>query len=151
ACPGVRTACPSLPRRARRRDAGWAWVVSLLVAGPAAAGDGRAPGLLDRLGFRKAAPPPAARPAAPAPRAGAAPGGEGEEDVEDRSKGGRPLEGRREAHTDGGRARERPRVTTPPETVRVAGVPPDFLSPISPPLGFTGRSSIVPRNDPTPD
>src|SRR5215831_11866238 len=89
ACPGVRTECPSRPRRERRRAAGWAWVVSLLVAGPAAAGDGRAPaGLLERLGFRKPAPAaPAARPAAAPAGSGAVPGGEEEEDVEDRTNG----------------------------------------------------------------
>ena len=54
--------------------------------------------------------------------------------------------------SDPGKPLDRPLETKPPAVAPAAAeVPEDFGYPIDPPLGFTGRSSILPRNDPSPD
>jgi hypothetical protein len=127
-------------RRARQRAAVWAGVVSLFLAGPIFAG-GTGPLGLFRMGGAKKAPDaesaPVPRPAPVLATPDVSPGDEDEQQASERSDYGKML--------------ERPLETVPVEQVAREEVPNDFLYPIYPPLGFTGRSSVVPRSDPSAD
>ena len=105
------------------------------------------------------APTAAARPAQAAAGAAAvpvpgslpdilpAPGDQEEQEAAQQGALDRPLDSKDE----GGKILERPLDTAAPETVPTVEVPEDFLFKVDPPLGFSGRSSILPRNDPTAD
>lgn len=57
----------------------------------------------------------------------------------------------REEKTDGGKVLERPLDPSADPALVTADVPPDYAFKREPPLGFTGRSSVIPTVDPSVD
>ncbi len=139
--PGAcRTARPGecLPPRGSHRALVWASVVSLILAGSALAAE-------DVFSQEPAPGGAAASPAAPPDQLPPPGAPDGAEEGEQADPARDPEE------SDPGKLLDRPLETQPIETVAVTEVPPDFLYPIQPPLGFSGKSSIIPRVDPDPD
>jgi hypothetical protein len=120
-----------------RRPALWASVAGLLVAGAAPAGEKDGPPAQAPAAAPALFAPPSALPPLD-PLELPAPGGEESQEAVQQDEGGAKM-------------LERPLDTAPPETVPVVFTTPDELPPVDPPYGFAGRSSILPRNDPTAD
>ena len=122
-----------------------AWVAALILAAPALAGDA-----VKAKGKRKQATAAEQKEQAPTvekteetaevkpeEKTDAPAGSNEEQDLEQKADGGKML--------------DRPIDPVVPRTVETQNVPGDFAYPIDPPLGFTGRSSIIPTTDPSAD
>ncbi|HKB40240.1 MAG TPA: hypothetical protein VKD72_27670 [Gemmataceae bacterium] len=108
--------------------------MSLFLVAPTFAG-GAGPVGLFRFGKDGKAPEPAVSPV-PAQQA----------------PGGAEAQQPADVGSDPRKMLDRPLDSAPPEpAVPTAEVPPDFVYPIYPTLGFAGRSSVEPRSGPTPD
>ena len=119
------------------RPALWASVAGLLLAGAVSATDKDSPAAPPAAGTPGLFQLPPSTATAADPFALPAPGGEEAQQAEQDGGGGKML--------------ERPLDSKPPETVPAAFEAPEEMPPIDPPLGFSGRSSVLPKNDATAD
>ena len=104
----------------------WTWIVSLILVVPALAAD---------TGSGKSKKPSAAKKAPAVEPASDDSGGEEEQ----------------EQKSDAGKLLDRPLDPVQPTKVETEDVPPDYAYKREPPLGYTGRSSVIPTVDPSAD